>query len=145
MAQQIWEGVRANDKKAVYCYIVNCEADVNLVYEQSPRSSLTLAKVMLLQEHANVDNNSSYITGDSSDRSSASSFNLVGSSEGQPMDDLDGCTLLHLACEAADIGMLELLLQYGANINAMDPRGQTPLHRCILKGKAELAKLLFTR
>ena len=69
----------------------------------------------------------------------------MGTSEGQIMDDLDGCTLLHLACEAADIGMLELLLQYGANINAMDPRGQTPLHRCILKGKAELAKLLFTR
>ncbi|XWS54076.1 hypothetical protein CRYUN_Cryun10bG0057900 [Craigia yunnanensis] len=144
VAQQIWEGVRANDKKAVYCYIVNCEPDVNAVYEQSPES-LTLAKVMLLQEHVNVDNNSSYITGDSSDRSSASSFNLVGTSEGQIMDDLDGCTLLHLACEAADIGMLELLLQYGANINATDSRGQTPLHRCILKGKAALAKLLLTR
>ncbi|XWS39416.1 hypothetical protein CRYUN_Cryun18bG0052600 [Craigia yunnanensis] len=145
VAQQIWEGVRANDKKAVYCYIVNCEADVNAVYEQSPGSSLTLAKVMLLQEHSNVDNNSSYITGDSSDRSSASSFNLMGTTEGQIIDDLDGCTLLHLACEAADIGMLELLLQYGANINAMDSRGQMPLHRCILKGKAELAKLLLTR
>ncbi|OMO88791.1 Arf GTPase activating protein [Corchorus capsularis] len=145
VAQQIWEGVRANDKKAVYRYIVNCEADVNAVYEQSSASSLTLAKVMLLQEHATVDNHSSYITGDSSDRSSASSFNLVGTSEGQTMEDLDGCTLLHLACETADIGMLELLLQYGANINATDSRGQTPLHRCILKGKAALAKLLLTR
>ncbi|XP_022737861.1 ADP-ribosylation factor GTPase-activating protein AGD3-like [Durio zibethinus] len=145
VAQQIWEGVRANDKKAVYRYIVNCEADVNALYEQSPGSALTLAKVMLLQEHANVDNNSSYITGDSSDISSASSFNFVGTSEGQIMDDLDGCTLLHLACEAADIGMLELLLQYGANINATDSKGQTPLHRCILKGKAALAKLLLTR
>ncbi|OMO85044.1 Arf GTPase activating protein [Corchorus olitorius] len=145
VAQQIWEGVRANDKKAVYRYIVNCEADVNAVYEQSSASSLTLAKVMLLQEHTTVDNHSSYITGDSSDRSSASSFNLVGTSEGQTMEDLDGCTLLHLACETADIGMLELLLQYGANINATDSRGQTPLHRCILKGKAALSKLLLTR
>ncbi|XWS68744.1 hypothetical protein CRYUN_Cryun04dG0118000 [Craigia yunnanensis] len=145
VAQQLWDGVRANDKKAVYRYIVNCEADVNAVYEQSSGCSLTLAKVMLLQEHANVDYNSSYITGDLSDRSSASSFNLVGSTEGQTMDDLDGCTLLHLACETADIGMLELLLQYGANINSMDSRGQTPLHRCIPKGKAALAKLLLAR
>ncbi|KAL1113695.1 hypothetical protein V6Z11_D02G206100 [Gossypium hirsutum] len=146
VAQQIWEGVRANDKKAVYRYIVNCEVDLNAVYEQSSGSSLTLAKVMLLQEHTNVCNNSSsYITGDSSDRSSASSFNLVGTSEGQTTDDLDGCTLLHLACETGDIGMIELLLQYGANINVMDSRGQTPLHRCILKGKAAVAKLLLTR
>ncbi|XVE92685.1 hypothetical protein REPUB_Repub01dG0120800 [Reevesia pubescens] len=145
VAQQVWEGVRANDKKAVYRYIVNCEADVNAVYEQSSASSLTLAKVMLLQEHVNVDVNSSYIRGDSSDRSPANSFNLVGTSEDQTMDGLDGCTLLHLACETGDIGMLELLLQYGANINAMDSRGQMPLHRCILKGKAALAKLLLSR
>ncbi|KAK5838426.1 ADP-ribosylation factor GTPase-activating protein AGD3-like isoform X1 [Gossypium arboreum] len=146
VAQQIWEGVRVNDKKAVYRYIVNCEVDLNAVYEQSSGSSLTLAKVMLLQEHTNVCNNSSsYITGDSSDRSSASSFNLVGTSEGQTTDNLDGCTLLHLACETGDIGMIELLLQYGANINVMDSRGQAPLHRCILKGKAAVAKLLLTR
>ncbi|KAK8527727.1 hypothetical protein V6N13_085536 [Hibiscus sabdariffa] len=145
VAQQIWEGVRANDKKAVYRCIVNCEADINAVYEQSPGSSLTLAKAMLLQEHENADNNSSYMRADSSDRFSASSFNLVGTSEGQVTDDLDGCTLLHLACEAADIGMLELLLQYGANINATDSRGQTPVHRCILRGKAAFAKLLLTR
>ncbi|KAE8730306.1 ADP-ribosylation factor GTPase-activating protein AGD1 [Hibiscus syriacus] len=145
VAQQIWEAVRANDKKAVYRCIVNSEADLNAVYEQSSVSSLTLAKVMLLQEHSNVGNNSSYITGDSSDRSSASSFNLVSTSEGQTADDLDGCTLLHLSCETGDIGMIELLLQYGSNINVMDSRGQTPLHRCILKGKAALAKLLLTR
>ncbi|XP_017642433.1 ADP-ribosylation factor GTPase-activating protein AGD3 isoform X3 [Gossypium arboreum] len=145
VAQQIWEGVRANDKKAVYRYIVSCEADINAVYEQSPGPSLTLAKALLLQEHANADNSSSYITADSSDRSSASSFNLLGTSESQISDDLDGCTLLHLACETADIGMLELLLQYGANINAMDSRSQTPLHRCIHRGKTAFAKLLLTR
>ncbi|KAE8706207.1 ADP-ribosylation factor GTPase-activating protein AGD1 [Hibiscus syriacus] len=145
VAQQIWEGVRANDKKAVYRCIVNCEADINAVYEQSPVSSLTLAKAMLLQEHENADNNSGYMRVNSSDSFSVSSFNLVGTSEGQVTDNLHGCTLLHLACEAADIGMLELLLQYGANINATDSRAQTPLHRCILRGKAAFAKLLLTR
>lgn len=146
MAQQIWEGVRANDKKAVYRHIVNSEPDMNAVYEQaSCSSSLTLAKVMLMQEQASLDQSSSCVAGDSLERSSASSSNLSGTSEVQAMEDLDGCTLLHLACETADIGMLELLLQYGANVNATDSRGQTPLDRCILKGRNTFAKLLLTR
>ncbi|KAG6791385.1 hypothetical protein POTOM_000504 [Populus tomentosa] len=147
VAQQIWEAVRANDKKAVYRLIVNHEADVSAVYEQaSCSSSLTLAKTVLLQELANPDNGcSSYSTGNSLDRSSTISLNFPGSTEGQTLEDVDGCTLLHLACETADIGMLELLLQYGANINSTDLGGQTPLHRCILRGRAALAKMLLTR
>lgn len=146
VAHQIWEGVRTNDKKAVYRHIVNCEVDVNAVYEQvSCISSLTLAKAMLLNEQTSLERSPSCLTGNSSDRSSSGSLNLAGTSEGQTMDDLEGCTLLHLACDTADIGMLELLLQYGANINATDSRGQTPLHRCILRGKAMFAKLLLTR
>lgn len=146
VAYQIWEGVRTNDKKAVYRHIVNCEVDVNAVYEQvSCISSLTLAKAMLLNEQTSLERSSSSLTGNSSDRSSSGSLNLAGTSEGQTMDDLEGCTLLHLACDTADIGMLELLLQYGANINATDSRGLTPLHRCILRGKAMFAKLLLTR
>lgn len=146
MAQQIFEGVRANDKKAVYRHIVNSEADVNAVYEQtSAGSSLTLARAMLLHEQTSLDHNSSSIAGDSLERCSTSSTNLAGTSEGQILEDLDGCSLLHLACETADIGMIELLLQYGANINATDSRGQTPLHRCILKGRAISAKLLLSR
>lgn len=135
-SQQIWEGVRMNDKKAVYRHIVNSEVDVNAVYGQE---SLTLAKVMLLQEQTSLNHSSSCL----SDKSTASSLNSA--SEGQAIEDLEGWSLLHLACEAADIGMLELLLQYGANVNASDPRGLTPLHRCILRGRATLAKLLLTR
>ncbi|XP_052308653.1 ADP-ribosylation factor GTPase-activating protein AGD3 isoform X2 [Populus trichocarpa] len=147
VAQQIWEAVRANDKKAVYWLIVNHEADVSAVYEQaSCSSSLTLAKTMLLQELANPDDCcSSYSTGNSVDRSSTISLNFPGTTEGQTLEDVDGCTLLHIACETADIGMLELLLQYGANINSTDSGGQTPLHRCILRGRAGLAKMLLTR
>lgn len=144
VAQQIWEAVRANDKKAVYRYIVNSDVDVNVVYEQTCSSSLTLAKVMLLQEQASHDHGST-LAGNTLDWSSNSSLNLVGTKEGQAMDNLDGGTLLHLACETADIGMLELLLQYGANINATDLRGQTPLHRCILKGRSTFTRLLLSR
>ncbi|KAF5449232.1 hypothetical protein F2P56_029702 [Juglans regia] len=147
VAQQIWEGVRANDKKAVYRHIVNSEADVTAVYDQtSCVSSLTLAKAMLLQEQTSHEHNgSSSLAGDSLERSSTSSTNLAGTSEGQNLEDLDGCTLLHLACETADIGMIELLLQYGANINATDSRGQTPLHRCIRRCRTTSVKLLLTR
>ncbi|XP_027349471.1 ADP-ribosylation factor GTPase-activating protein AGD3 isoform X3 [Abrus precatorius] len=136
VAQQIWEAVRANDKKAVYRYIVNSDVDVNVVYEQMCSSSLTLAKVMLLQEQTSHDQ-SSTLAGNTLDWSS--------SKEGQVMDNLDGSTLLHLASETADIGMVELLLQYGANVNATDLRGQTPLHRCILKGRSTFARLLLSR
>ncbi|KAK4780050.1 hypothetical protein SAY87_016156 [Trapa incisa] len=139
--QQMWDAVRSNDKKAVYRLIVNSEAHVNTVLEQaSSSSSLTLAKVLLLQEPKEVGHG--YNSG--TDRYSTSSLNF-GSVEGLSLEDLDGCTLLHLACETADIGMLELLLQYGANLNAVDSRGNMPLHRCIIKGKASNAKLLLSR
>lgn len=142
VAQQIWEAVRSNDKKAVYRYIVNHEVDVNAVYEQTCNTSLTLAKVMLLQEQTGHDYNSA-LAGNSFDWSSTL-LNMMGAKD-QTMGDLDGCTLLHLACETADIGMLELLLQYGASINATDMRGQTPLHHCILKQKSTLARFLLSR
>ncbi|OIW07317.1 hypothetical protein TanjilG_11951 [Lupinus angustifolius] len=144
LAQQIWEAVRANDKKSVYRYIVNSEVDINVAYDQACSTSLTLAKVMLLQEQTSHDHDST-LAGNALDWSSASSLNSVGTKEGQAMGNLDGSTLLHLACEAADIGMLELLLQYGANVNAADLRGQTPLHRCILKGRTTIARLLLSR
>lgn len=145
VAQQIWEAVRANDKKSVYRLIVNSEANVNSVHEQVSSKSLTLAKAMLLQEQTSLDQSSGILAGDSPERSLNASNLAAGTSESHSMEDLEGCSLLHVACETADIGMLELLLQYGANINASDARGQTPLHRCIRGGKATLVKMLLTR
>lgn len=137
----IWEGVRMNDKKAVYRYIVNAEADVNAVYEQdlSTNSSLTLAKAMLLQEqHSSLRKVNSL--------ASTSQDHTITQEDDEDDDVMpSGCSLLHLACETADIGMIELLLQYGANINASDSRGQAPLHRCIREGRTVFAKLLLTR
>ncbi|XP_058192776.1 ADP-ribosylation factor GTPase-activating protein AGD3 [Rhododendron vialii] len=145
VAQQIWEAVRGNDKKSVYRLIVNSEANVNSVHEQVSSKSLTLAKAMLLQEPTSLDQSSGILAGDSPARSLNASNLAAGTSESHSMEDLEGCSLLHVACETADIGMLELLLQYGANINASDARGQTPLHHCIRGGKATLVKMLLTR
>ncbi|GAV63803.1 Ank_2 domain-containing protein [Cephalotus follicularis] len=123
ITEQIWEAVHAKDKKVVYRHIVNSEADVNAVYDHS----------------------SSCLAGYSLDKSSISSLAMAGVNEVQSVEDLDGCTLLHLVCETVDIGMLELLLQYAAIICATDSRGQTPLHRCILRGRAIFARLLLSR
>ncbi|GAB2214064.1 hypothetical protein Droror1_Dr00018398 [Drosera rotundifolia] len=146
LAQQIWEGVHNNDKKAVYRCIVNFEADVNAVYEaEFSLSSLTLAKAMQLPEQSSHAQNAIFRPGDSSSKSPGKAVNVSDESDASSLEDLDGCSLLHLACETGDVGMLELLLQYGADINACDSRGQTPLHRCLVRGKASSAKMLLMR
>ncbi|XP_068665658.1 ADP-ribosylation factor GTPase-activating protein AGD3-like [Aristolochia californica] len=152
LAHQLWNSVCLNDKKAVYRLIVDSDADVNAVHGQTSFStSLTLAKVMLLNERSAslLDRSSSCITGESLHKNStkSTSKNSVDSSEDHKgvEECLEGCSLLHLACQTADLGMIELLLQYGANINATDANGQTPLHHCILRGRSAFAKLLLSR
>ncbi|CAL9754446.1 unnamed protein product [Musa acuminata subsp. burmannicoides] len=151
VAQNMWESVRANDMKAVYHHIVASNADVNIIYGQaSINSSVTLAKAMLLQDQptAVLDYSSSCLLGDSLQKSSTmSSFSSVGTSDNiNEVDDcFEGFTLLHLACLTSDMAMVELLLQYGANVNSIDLKGRTPLHHCILRGKHLFAKLLLTR
>ncbi|XP_058102949.1 ADP-ribosylation factor GTPase-activating protein AGD3-like isoform X3 [Magnolia sinica] len=151
VAQKMWDSVRINDKKAVYRHIVDSDVDVNGLHGHAPFStSLTLAKVMLLHEKPGsmLDRNSSGLSGDSPQKVSApSSTSSVRTSEDRNEVDayVDGCSLLHLACQTADIGMIELLLQYGANINAPDSKGQTPLHHCIIRNRTAFAKLLLTR
>ena len=137
----MWDAVSANDKKSVYRLIVNGEADVNAVYDQpSSSSSLTLSRVMLIPERPPTREDVLLkLRNELLDRTSS------GFSSSIPPEETGGCSLLHCACEKADIGMVELLLQYGANVNATDSSGQTPLHYCILRGKAVVARLLLTR
>lgn len=151
-AHQIWESVYINDKKAVYQHIVASNADVNTVFEQTSFSnSLTLAKALLLQEQMSpvFDRSSSCTVGESEHWVSAlNSFSsLGGGSENrdETNESYEGFSLLHLACQTADIGMVELLLQYGANVNAMDMRMMSPLHHCILRGRHAFTKLLISR
>ncbi|XP_012572701.1 ADP-ribosylation factor GTPase-activating protein AGD4-like isoform X3 [Cicer arietinum] len=56
-----------------------------------------------------------------------------------------GWSLLHLACHSDSTLMVELLLQFGADINMRDYHGRTPLHHCISSGKNPLAKFLLRR
>ncbi|KAE9620297.1 putative Arf GTPase activating protein [Lupinus albus] len=56
-----------------------------------------------------------------------------------------GWSLLHLACHSGSPLMVELLLQFGADVNMCDYHGRTPLHHCISSGKNPLAKFLLRR
>ncbi|KOM51029.1 hypothetical protein LR48_Vigan08g185600 [Vigna angularis] len=56
-----------------------------------------------------------------------------------------GWSLLHLACHTDSTLMVELLLQFGADVNMCDYHGRTPLHHCITSGKNKLAKFLLRR
>ncbi|XP_073048977.1 ADP-ribosylation factor GTPase-activating protein AGD3-like [Primulina eburnea] len=147
VAQQMWDAVHANDKKAVYWLIVNSEPDLNTFSEQvTCNTSLTLAKVMMMREQSALDPYSGCLDSEQLQKTFSGSLNIASTGVGNNyLEDVDGWYLLHLACETADIGMIELLLQYGANINAVDSRGHTPLHRCIVRGKSSLVKLLLTR
>jgi Arf-GAP/coiled-coil/ANK repeat/PH domain-containing protein len=147
VAEQVWGSVRGNDKKAVYRQIVNSGADVNAIHGQAVFSmSITLSKVMQLEEQESFDPIVDCIAGDSSDKPSSSNLNSPQKSEDQLTEHVsEHCSLLHLACLTADVGMVELLLQYGANINASDSRGRTPLHYCSISRRTASAKMLLTR
>ncbi|KAJ3682307.1 hypothetical protein LUZ60_014880 [Juncus effusus] len=58
---------------------------------------------------------------------------------------MQGCSLLHLACNLGNSTMVELLLQLGADINAQDFHGRTVLHHCVFKRNDELAKYLLRK
>ncbi|XP_074316507.1 ADP-ribosylation factor GTPase-activating protein AGD1-like isoform X2 [Silene latifolia] len=132
VSQQLWENVRANDKKAVYRLLVCSGTDVNVVHQQP-----TSVKSFVMPRGSGK-----------SDRAASRSMTSLNSYKGKDKskeDSLDGCFLLHLACQYTDVGMVELLLQYGADINVVDSRGQTPLHHSIIGRKADVAKVLLMR
>ncbi|XP_045823306.1 ADP-ribosylation factor GTPase-activating protein AGD3-like isoform X1 [Trifolium pratense] len=120
-AQQMLESICANDKKAVYQHIVKSEMDVNAISKQA-------------------------FSGNSSNIASLINFKKSSESENQLIEDIqDGSSVLHLACLTSDAGMVDLLLQHGADVNACDSRSWTPLHYCITRGKPAAAKVLLLR
>ncbi|KAK9274556.1 hypothetical protein L1049_021805 [Liquidambar formosana] len=130
-ATDIWEAVKTNNLREVYRLIVTSDMNnINTTYDEA------------------VDVNLYYHV-DAQD-----SGNCAHSVEREQYDPaachelencLQGCSLLHLACDCGNLVMVELLLQFGADINLRDFHGRTPLHHCISKGNNPLAKFLLRR
>lgn len=121
LAQQMLKSICANDKKAAYQHIVKSGMDVNTISRQA-------------------------FSGDSFNAASLINSNISSENESQLTEDIqNGSSAIHLACLTSDAGMVDLLIQHGADINACDSRGQTPLHYCIIRRKPAAAKVLLTR
>lgn len=141
VTDRMWDSVCSNDKKSVYGYIVSCGADVNFVRGQECSTS---PEKLISSQESSLDRSSSFLIGDAASALDSASTTVEEDQNAEECVE-SCCSLVHVACQTADIGMVELLLQYGANINAPDSRGQTPLHHCILGGKSVFAKLLISR
>lgn len=55
------------------------------------------------------------------------------------------CTALHMAARRGNVAVAAALLDLGAEIEARDSRGDTPLRRAVNCGKVEVARLLLAR
>lgn len=55
----------------------------------------------------------------------------------------DGLTPLHMACSWGLETVVQTLLEFGANVNIQDAKGETPLHIAIFSGHASIIALLL--
>nr|XP_043606551.1 ADP-ribosylation factor GTPase-activating protein AGD2-like isoform X2 [Erigeron canadensis] len=128
-ATRIWEAVKNNDIREVYRLIATSSTNiVNTTYNEVAGADLFHA----LHDHAATEKNDPL-----------NCKNMKDSSK--PESCLEGCTLLHLACNSGFQVMMELLLQSGADINKPDYHGRTPLHHCIFSSNNKLAKYMLRR
>ncbi|XP_039051820.1 ADP-ribosylation factor GTPase-activating protein AGD4-like isoform X2 [Hibiscus syriacus] len=122
----IWQAVETNNLREVYRLIAM--SDTNIV-------NITFDDIFTVELYHHVDAQDSPLDSKKEDPSTCPRIK----------DCLQGCSLLHLACQYGNPVMVELLLQFGADINMRDFHGRTPLLHCISKGKNQLAKLLLRR
>lgn len=72
---------------------------------------------------------------------------LAGGNKAQKIDasSVGHITVLHAACREGDVGMMELLLQWGSPLEAQDVFGRSPLMYAALHDKVDAIKQLLRR
>ncbi|KAL8254213.1 hypothetical protein R6Q59_032434 [Mikania micrantha] len=131
-ATRIWKATESNNIREVYHLIATSNTNIiNTTYDEVAGADL------FHNLHEHDSSNGSKKTNPSACKK-MKDFN-------KPESCLQGCTLLHLACDLGYQVMLELLLQFGADINMCDYHGRTPLHHCIFSGNNKLAKYMIRR
>ncbi|XP_019158371.1 PREDICTED: ADP-ribosylation factor GTPase-activating protein AGD4-like [Ipomoea nil] len=127
----IWEAVKANDLKEVYRFIV--VSDVNIVNATYDEVAGTTPYHHVTEHEPQIEFQDSEMR--QYDPAACENIKLC----------LQGCSLLHLACQTDNPTIVELLLQFGADINKRDFHGRTALQHCISTGNNKLAKFLLRR
>ncbi|CAN0923881.1 ADP-ribosylation factor GTPase-activating protein AGD2 [Linum grandiflorum] len=134
----IWLAVKTNNLREVYrCIVISDKNIVNTIFDE-------VAPVDLHHQINDPEDHTSESSAADTIFSDPESCQRITDSN-DPRNCFQGCSLLHLACYYGNTVMLELLLQFGADINWRDFHGRTPLHHCIAKGDYPLAKFLLRR
>ncbi|KAG5531768.1 hypothetical protein RHGRI_026401 [Rhododendron griersonianum] len=137
LAASIWEAVKTNNLREVYRLIVRSEENIiNTTYDD-------VVNVKLSHHDGEDDPNEGFHAVQKKQYDPVTCQKIKDFNK--PEDCLHGCSLFHLACHCGNPVMLELLLQFGADINRCDYHGRTPLHHCIAKRNNQLAKFLLKR
>ncbi|KAL4279954.1 hypothetical protein GQ457_03G011120 [Hibiscus cannabinus] len=133
----IWHAVKADNLREVYHLIA--VSGTNIV-------NTTFDDVVSVKWYHHVDahNKSTDSHTEQWVQNDPSACQRIKNSD-DPRSCLQGCSLLHLACQSGNPVMVELLLLFGADINMSDFHGRTPLHHCIASGMNTLAKHLLKR
>lgn len=133
-ATRVWEAVLDNNLREVYKLIVSNANIINSTYDEVAGANL----------YHNVQRGDPEQGSSNFEKKNYDPVDCFKSSSGT-QNCLQGSSLLHLACHTGNAVMLELLLQFGADINWCDFHGRTPLQYCVARGNNHLAKLLLRR
>ncbi|KAL6634790.1 hypothetical protein ACP70R_027461 [Stipagrostis hirtigluma subsp. patula] len=120
----ILEAIRTNDLRAAYHILVMGNVNANMTYDDLSKDVHHVQPDKMLLDPSTCE---------------------ILQDPGKPEGCLQGCSLLHFACQCGHPAMVELLLLFGADINMQDFHGRTPLHHCVQKKNDAITKHLLKR